>query len=251
MIEKIEKIEKKEETKILVLVNSFGYINSFVYANHINLFTYTKEKRPDLKLFLMNPHRMNIDRAQNYGAVQAMALGCDYYFVLDDDILIPKNGLIRMIEADRDIVGANVVIRGLPFHNMAFDFGNRNGKGEAYIDELPEDEVFDCDAVGFSCTLVNTEILKALEPPYFVTGPNFTEDIYFCDKCRTTLDPRPTVAIHTGVKCGHMMHPEPIEPDTKQLFTDLYQGIKDLKEEKYPAPTNTAGDHIQRIVSQI
>ena len=50
------------------------------------------------------------------------------------------------------------------------------------------------------------------------------EDIYFCLKTRN-LEPRPTILVHTGVRGGHLLNPEPIEFDTRTLLTNFYDNL--------------------------
>lgn len=89
--------------------------------------------------------------------------------------------------------------------------------------------VVDVDAIGFSCALIKTDVLHQLTTPYFITGRHHTEDVYFCMKVKTELvgteennNQAPTIAMHTGVQCGHLLNPEPIEWSVRKRLTDFY-----------------------------
>lgn len=83
-------------------------------------------------------------------------------------------------------------------------------------------EVVDVDAIGFSCALIKTDVLHQLTTPYFVTGRHHTEDVYFCMKVQTELEPKPSIVMHTGVQCGHLLNPEPIEWQVRKRLHDFY-----------------------------
>lgn len=91
-----------------------------------------------------------------------------------------------------------------------------------YCRKAPLQEIVPVDAIGFSCALIKTDVLHQLTTPYFITGRHHTEDVYFCMKVQTELEPKPTIAMHTGVQCGHLLNPEPIEWAGRKRLTDFY-----------------------------
>jgi len=198
---------------------------------------------PDAEFFLYTPERMSIDRARNTAAKYAMNLGCDYLLFLDDDVLVHPSGFKKALEADMDIVAGLVIIRGYPFHVMAFkdtdkkDDAGKITKGLDYFDDLPLDEdgelisqVLPCGAVGFSFCLIKVSALLKLEPPYFVTGTFNTEDIYFCEKYKVKQlqdGKEASIGLHTGIRCGHILSGEAVEWQTIQKFKDFYKPVVD------------------------
>lgn len=230
--------------KIVILVNTLNNVNAFIYANHINFFVKTTKLYPELEYEFFTPYRMSIDTARNNAAKIALETQADYLMFIDDDVLIPNNTLDLLLKADKDIVAGLVVIRGMPFNNMAFKFDDPNHL--VYYNDLPLvrpcngeekhimydikcddchltplEELVKVDAVGFSCCLIKTDVLKVLEPPYFITGVNHTEDIYFCMKTKE-LTPEPEIFLHTGIECGHLLNAEPIEWRTRRKMQEFY-----------------------------
>lgn len=231
--------------RVLVLVNTLQNVTSFVYANHIEFFSKTAKTHPDVYFELFTPHRMSIDNARNSAAVMALRKDFDYLMFIDDDVLIPNDTFTKLLEADKDVIAGLVIIRGMPFNVMAFEFEDETRRQLVYFNKIPlqspcakehlkyEAECEDCDkvelvtlakcdAVGFSCCLIKTDILKPLKPPFFITGPNHTEDVYFCLKLRE-LEPVPEIYVHTGVQCGHLLNPEPIEFKVRKKLYGLYK----------------------------
>lgn len=224
--------------RILIHVNTFAPVNQFVYASHINFFTDAVKNIPDLKLFSFTSHRSSIDRMRNLAAVQALKLECDYLMFLDDDVLVPPDTLRRLIACKKDIVAGMVVIRGLPFNLMSFQHvtteeaaAGKSGFKNNIVDIAKEtgNPVVDVDGVGFSCCLIHMDVIKAMEPPYFITGPTYTEDAFFCNKAQRLLTPTPTIAIDTSISCGHLMPAEPIQYETIEAFTKFYNEIAKIR----------------------
>lgn len=229
--------------KILILVNTLQAVNSFIYANHIEFFVKSVKKDPSIEFLFFTPHRMSIDAARNTAAKMALEAESDYLMFIDDDVLLPGDTLDRLLKADKDIVAGLVIIRGMPFNNMAFKFESPGRL--IYYNDLPLAEpcleghinydikcdscritnlqsLVKVDAVGFSCCLIKTDVLKAMEPPYFITGVNHTEDIYFCLKT-LELTPNPEIFLNTEVQCGHLLNAEPIEWKTRKKMQEFYE----------------------------
>ena len=102
-------------------------------------------------------------------------------------------------------------------------------------------------AIGFSLCLIKTDILKAMEEPYFLTSSSHTEDVYFCMKATESLTPKPSIYMHTGVQCGHMLNAEPIEFASMPLFKAFY-GMMYGKEE---VPFSRNEDYIAACLAEI
>lgn len=236
--------------RIVTLVNTLVGINSKVYSNHTAFWCHNIRKFPDVDFKFFTPWRMSIDMARNTAAKMALEYEAEYLLFIDDDVLIPTDTLEKLLAPDADIVAGVVPVRGYPFNLMAFkrvagELPHFNElpkiKVEGRDDEVLKDPVTQDDglaAVGFSCCLIKTSLLKRIPQPYFITGPRNTEDIYFCVKAHEILERLkindPTVqslkiALATSVQPGHLLDPQPIEYSTidvyKELFETLVPGI--------------------------
>lgn len=261
--------------KVLILVNTLGNVNSYVYGNHIGFFTWTAKNRPDIDIVFYTPQRTAIDMARTMAAKQALNEGCDYLMFLDDDVLVPVDALSKLLAAEKDIVAGLVIIRGYPFNVMAFRFTGDATSTKRTLTFHNDLETFDkevspaiipegdgpgrdaiiekhlvplqkVDAVGFSCCLISCKILQAIEPPYFVTGPHNTEDVYFCMKAQGLEHDNGeevSIALHTGVVCGHMMQPEAVEWANRTKMQDYYYESAVLLQAQIPVRDMT---HLDR-----
>jgi hypothetical protein len=186
---------------------------------------------------------MSIDRMRNMTAEVALQSESDYILFLDDDVLIPISDghqwLRKLIDCHADIVAADVLIRSYPFDHMIFKYTeveetttilevkiNRLVKGQLKpLSKLPSNEPFEVDAVGFSCCLIDAEILKEMHKPYFVTTPNHsTEDIYFCLKAKEAIkDLR--IMCEPTIICGHILWEEVITSVNREAYSTYCETI--------------------------
>lgn len=202
---------------------------------------------------------MSIDRMRNMTAKLAVDNNADYVLFIDDDVIIPINTVESLIACDADIAAGWTLIRGYPFNNMFFKWKEDSKTDlENYADpvKVEIDGNILCDAVGFSCCLIKVSLLKAIQQPYFVTGPFNTEDIYFCLKALYTcgkcglvrdyhgdgkcefegLDPR--IVVSTNVITQHLLGPEYIDKDTKAAYKLYFETLNPEVIEREKDPSN-------------
>ncbi len=209
--------------KILIAINNLTSVSQLAYANHNQFwFRLGRNFPPDVQFGFCNPRRMSIDRMRNFAGKAAIELNFDYLLFIDDDVLVPFDCVKRLIDADKDIIAGVTFIRGYPYHPMIFDFlapRLRNDRALTYVDDYkqkadPKTGLLECDAVGFSCCLIKTDVLRKLKPPYFITGKNCTEDVWFCNKAKANIHGC-QVWVDTNIETAHILGDEIIEPSNK------------------------------------
>lgn len=218
--------------KTLIGVNTLDQVNSFVYASHCAFFAKTKELYPNDEFIFFTPYRMAIDQMRNMAAKMALDSECDYLMFIDDDVAIQPHTYQHLREADKDLVMAITFVRGYPFPPMFFkaspivDFGGVRRETLSFYDDwednVDSDGLVKCQAVGFSCVLIKTDLIKAIEPPYFVTGAKQTEDVYFCCKARNTLEPEPSIYVDTTCPTSHFMMPDAVTLENVKRLREFY-----------------------------
>jgi GT2 family glycosyltransferase len=193
------------------------------YANHLQLFYRLGKEHPDWVVIINTPRRMSIDRMRNMCAKVALELECDYLMFIDDDVIVPIGAIEQLMKADCDIAAGWTIIRGHPFENMFFKFDDKGQLRNYEIERSNpgEPSIVDVDAVGFSCALIKCSILKKIRPPYFVTGPYNTEDIYFCIKARETI-PDCTIVVDSIIETAHIMGPQIMAPWNRVAYAEYY-----------------------------
>ncbi len=215
--------------KTLIAVNNLTSVSQLSYANHSQFWYRIGKEYPNDTFGLCNPRRMSIDRMRNFAGRSAVDLGFDYLMFIDDDVLLPMDAFSRLQKANKDIIAGVTLIRGYPYHPMIFNFmgpllgaENKCHFVDDYKDKADPNGLLECDAVGFSCCLIKVDILKKLKPPYFITGENHTEDVYFCARAKNEIRGC-SVWVDTQVKTAHILGDDIIEPDNleaRMLFDE-------------------------------
>lgn len=240
--------------KILIGINVLESVNSFVYSSHIKFFATIKKQYPEIEFLLFTPYRMSIDNMRNTSVRIAKNQNCDYILFLDDDVIVQPDTFKMLFEANKDIIMALTFVRGMPFPPMLFKAVgitvDENGKRKEsltafddYRDFIDSEGLVECAAVGFSCVLIKMELIDAVSPPYFVTGPNHTEDVYFCMKARHTLEPMPSIFTHTKCPTMHMMMADGVTDYNVEKLRELYASGEPLQKSRL--------DRIQDCVKEL
>jgi hypothetical protein len=211
---------------IVVGVNSLTEIQYPAYNAHIGFFYRCGRDVKDYDFILVNPSRVGIDRMRNLCCEVAIKYDAEYVLFLDDDVLIPPDGLSSLLKCGADIAAGDVLIRGYPFNHMAFKYSDalKGGMGPLRDYSGNGSNIEEVDAVGNSFTLIRTDIIKLLKPPYFHTGPNYTEDIYFCIRAREAkADCK--IVVDKAVLCAHILWPEVITSHNREMYQEYYEKL--------------------------
>jgi hypothetical protein len=218
-------------SKICLHIQSLSTVNREMLASSIHLAFYIG-RHSDHTLLLSTPMRGSIDRGRNEAAKIALASECDYLWFLDDDMVIAPNTLESLISCQADIAMAHSYIRGYPYLPMSFMWEEGSGPDNLQGSKLrpvrdeelvSETGVVDVAAVGFTCALIRCELLKKLQPPYFLTSPNCTEDVHFCLKAHFEQPDPVWVVVDLRVPTVHLGNPEHICAGTVQGLREYHK----------------------------
>ena len=154
-----------------------------------------------------------VTQARNRAVTASLEGGFDYTLFVDGDMILPPSLLARLLELDADIATGWYVkkIPGLPdniteIYVTAFDGQNLKNVPES---EMPGGQILGIAACGFGCTLVKNGVFpKAYDGLYFEYVERkdksvVSEDIYFCNKVRSTI-PDAKIVVDTGLRCAHI-----------------------------------------------
>lgn len=234
--------------KILIGVNNLVAIDQLAYGNHIQFFYRLGRLFPNDMIALCNPRRMSIDKMRNFCARVALEGEFDWLLFLDDDVIVPPpfDCLNKLIAHNKDICAGVTIIRGYPFHPMVFKEGYEGAHFDDYKKFADEKGLVECDAVGFSLCLIRVELLRKIRPPYFITGTNHTEDVYFCKRVKDQF-PETKIYVDSTIETGHILGSEIITPETIPLW-------KRFEEERNPAilqkDVTVEGDRTQEYIEK-
>lgn len=147
-----------------------------------------KLTRPCL-VSLLIIERQAVDAARNYLVEMAIRLDVDYLFFVDDDGVLPPDTLEKLLEDDKDIVGAPVMTRNAKDdgkHALCvfekYDFYIGDGKNiNKYRSIKSFDQtkhLFSVDAIGGACFLIKRGALQALYAKHNGRPFEFIHEVY-------------------------------------------------------------------------
>ena len=147
----------------------------------------------DLKCdFLLSPQNgPYLDDNREASASDARADESDYLLFVDTDMAFPPFALRQLIEAKKDVIGANYYEKRLP---LVSTVKMANAKGELLQDnehvrmDLPT-EPFPVAGLGAGLLCINMQrMVEMMAPPYFAFadqhGFRMGEDLAFCTRAR-------------------------------------------------------------------
>lgn len=177
------------EGGIVISIPTLGMLDVEIVSSLCGL-----ERPPNTAIEHFWPVRYTVDKARDLSAETAIAEQAEYLFFIDHDVILPTKALLRLVARDADIASGLYFTRSKPPFPLVFVDGHPT------MDWTPGD-VVQVDAVGMGCTLIRRELFEQLEPPWFVTTGQGTEDTHFCRRLREELGIRPVV--DTGISCVH------------------------------------------------
>lgn len=128
--------------------------------------------------------------SENRNAITKHALesGADWVLYLDDDHILSRDVLIRLLDSGKDVISAHYVQRQPPFGPVAMSHELPDGKFIRKALDPTENGIVSVAAAGAGCLLVRRRALEALEPPYWTLGQisasSWGDDLHFCSRLR-------------------------------------------------------------------
>ena len=167
----------------------------------------------------------DVASARNKIAKATIERGVDYVLMVDNDVVLPKDALLNLLETEQNFsFRRNMVVGYYPSRSAnsantnglttAFKFG---GEDYAVDDAYTGEELktlkdsgnirVQIRGSGLGCALIHRSVLEKMKYPWFkwVLYDNETqlsEDLYFCEKFKEICTP---IFVYTRVSCGHMM----------------------------------------------
>ncbi|HEX9060842.1 MAG TPA: hypothetical protein VF941_11740 [Clostridia bacterium] len=143
--------------------------------------------------------------ALNLAINAARKHGATHFMSIDNDMVFPPDGINRLLEQDKEIIGATYNERRFPLRSTV---KMADESGQLYSGDISQyTETFPVYSLGLGFVLMKMSVFDKVNKPWFNSpleeNDNFsTEDFYFFDKCQKVgieifCDPRITVK-HKG-----------------------------------------------------
>lgn len=162
--------------------------------------------------------------ARNRIAQIALDKCVDYVLMVDNDVVLPKDALINLLDDPKDVClgfyahrDADNIYRGRTCVCKLYDqngvaYFNYPLEGEYTAEELKvlkEQGQFKVriHGGGMGCALIRTDVFRRIAYPWYdwvnyKHRGTLSEDLYFCEECRKNSIP---IYTDTRVNCGHML----------------------------------------------
>lgn len=163
---------------ILIGLPVHGNVNPAVVASLLSL---TSNINYPGKVHLQS--NCYVHDARNKIVNEAQKLGASYLMFIDADMVFPPDGVNRLVEQDKDIIGG-LYYRRQPPHLPTIN--QVDGDRLIVPRKFPKDKPFEVFALATGFMLINMKVFEKIKPPWFYFG-NFHgrsmgEDVYFCRK---------------------------------------------------------------------
>lgn len=138
-------------------------------------------------------YRAPVHRAEEQLAELAVQTECTHLLLMDDDIYdVTANDLMKLLDADKDVVAGIMHASGFPYAMCAFRRYDPNSKvadqpilkGPARLYEVPPEQrkgVQRVDLIPFCFTLIKTDVFKKIKKPWFNPDTQAPTDSWFAD----------------------------------------------------------------------
>jgi GT2 family glycosyltransferase len=132
--------------------------------------------------------------ARKHIALEAQKFHTSHLFFLDNDMKVEGDVITKLLADKREIVGANYNQRKLPLTSTVrfkeklvpkYDIGITPNQESVYrtAQQIP-DALFECDAIGAGCMLIDMRVFDIIGKPWFFYGESngntIGEDVWFC-----------------------------------------------------------------------
>lgn len=156
--------------------------------------------------------------ARNRIAKRSIDIGADYVFMVDNDVVLPRDALINLLDEPVDVC--------LGYYVHRTDDNIYNGKTcicKLGWKDYPYESMFSAEELmelrqngakkilihggGMGCALIKQDAFHKTVTPWFywvnyADGGLLSEDLYFCEQCKNQNIP---VYVDARVACGHML----------------------------------------------
>jgi len=127
----------------------------------------------------------------------------DYLLFLDSDMVMPPDLIERLLEHDKNIVGALAFQRNYPHKPTLLKLVQEPAD---YMPDEIKGELQETDATGCACLLIKTSVFNKIDHPWFdfsvyKQGQAVGEDIGFCQKAKEAGF---KIYVDTELECGHI-----------------------------------------------
>lgn len=170
----------KTKLRIAIGLPSTGNIRIETAIALISLVNETKKNHKNVEFAYLYIVGSYIHENREIITLNAQKEDATHLMFIDTDMLFPNNGIVRLLERDKDIIGADYNKRQIPLEKI----------GKYDIHKYKNHEPFECEGLGMGFMLIKMSVFDKLARPWYFFKPGnadvdmMGEDFYFCEKAR-------------------------------------------------------------------
>lgn len=213
--------------KVVIGIPTAGYTAAEA-LHSLSLFFFHLGKyqadHPEFEFFIKASGRMLTAMNRELILAEAINIGADLCFMIDDDMVFPQDIFERLYRHQVDVVAALAFTRNPPHLPVLYQqhegwdpiLRKAYSKME-WIVNYPKNKLVEVDAVGFGCVLIDMKVVRAITPPYCMTSSGTGEDIFFCVQAKQAGF---KVFSDTSTVIGHLSNPMIIGQEQSEKYND-------------------------------
>lgn len=161
-------------------------------------------------------HGQSPAKGRNSMIEAALEHDCTHILFIDDDMIFPPDGLMRLLAHDLDIVSGYYLMRQFPHQGLIFDYKDDDGKNHWYEVKDDESGLKEVVSTGLGFCLFKLHVFETLEKPYVRLGEieadGWCDDIGLFNRIR---EKGFKIHVDLDIQCGHIgtMTVRPIKKD--------------------------------------
>lgn len=219
------------QKKILIGVPAYEGIVYEAQQAFFTMMYWCGKNMPDYTFAVNITYKREQFRARNNITDAAIANEFDYILMLDDDMIVPPDLVQRLIDHDKDVIGALYFQRGGQYKPVLMNRPDpAPGMHTAHF-VLPQDPrinenrgLHQFDVIGGGCMLFKTHVFNKILQPYFETERNLGTDISICGRLK---DAGFEIWADTSIELGHVGEKKIITSRTVPMSERVLASIND------------------------
>ena len=170
--------------QVAIVIPSGDMVHTDFAMSLVSLVSYTTVMTEDISVALINPRSSMVQKGRYKGVRQAIDMGADKIMFIDSDQTFPADGLVRLLNHDKPVVGASYRKRQDEIYYTA---RTRTGEHIDFRKFKSYSGLFITSSNGLGFTLIDAAVFKRMPEPWFdvsfENGEWISEDESFCIEC--------------------------------------------------------------------
>jgi hypothetical protein len=187
-------------TKVLICVPTAEFARRADFYDYFNALD-----KPEGTM-LTFAHGQSPAKNRNIMIRTAFEQNATHVLFIDDDVLLPVDGLKRLLAHDKDVVSGLYLLRNYPHLPVMFEEWFDDGRCRYAFLDSNTSGLKEVVNIGLGCVLIKTEVLRAMTDPWITLGQidqeGWSDDVHFFNKVRQAGF---RMYVDTDVRCGQVI----------------------------------------------